>query len=157
MAFNFNPLVLLAVAIPNLELFISLFGALCLSALGLAFPAVSSNSNLKKVFLIGIRAKIRVQKSLKMASLKEICKKYVPINPKIILPGFYPELAPNVRSFDFWYSFIFVCSFDWLFLVARHATLNVAWMRVELTSFRTFIEHVERTNEQNNINKYLIV
>lgn len=26
-------------AIPNLELFISLFGALCLSALGLAFPA----------------------------------------------------------------------------------------------------------------------
>lgn len=31
--------VLLAVAIPNLELFISLFGALCLSALGLAFPA----------------------------------------------------------------------------------------------------------------------
>lgn len=33
-------LVLLAVAIPNLELFISLFGALCLSALGLAFPAM---------------------------------------------------------------------------------------------------------------------
>lgn len=32
--------VLLAVAIPNLELFISLFGALCLSALGLAFPAI---------------------------------------------------------------------------------------------------------------------
>lgn len=31
---------LLAVAIPNLELFISLFGALCLSALGLAFPAM---------------------------------------------------------------------------------------------------------------------
>jgi proton-coupled amino acid transporter len=37
-----NPLcltVLLAVAIPRLELFISLFGALCLSALGIAFPA----------------------------------------------------------------------------------------------------------------------
>lgn len=32
--------VLLAVAIPNLELFISLFGALCLSALGIAFPAL---------------------------------------------------------------------------------------------------------------------
>lgn len=32
--------VFLAVAIPNLELFISLFGALCLSALGLAFPAL---------------------------------------------------------------------------------------------------------------------
>jgi proton-coupled amino acid transporter len=31
--------VLLAVAIPRLELFISLFGALCLSALGIAFPA----------------------------------------------------------------------------------------------------------------------
>lgn len=31
---------LLAVAIPNLELFISLFGALCLSALGIAFPAL---------------------------------------------------------------------------------------------------------------------
>lgn len=31
---------LLAVAIPNLGLFISLFGALCLSALGIAFPAI---------------------------------------------------------------------------------------------------------------------
>ncbi|GLH07328.1 Proton-coupled amino acid transporter 1 [Gryllus bimaculatus] len=31
---------LLAVAVPNLELFISLFGALCLSALGIAFPAI---------------------------------------------------------------------------------------------------------------------
>lgn len=34
---------LLAVAIPNLELFISLFGAFCLSALGLAFPAVRTH------------------------------------------------------------------------------------------------------------------
>jgi proton-coupled amino acid transporter len=32
--------VLLAAAIPNLELFISLFGALCLAALGVAFPAL---------------------------------------------------------------------------------------------------------------------
>lgn len=32
-------LVLLAVAIPNLELFISLIGAFCLSAMGLSFPA----------------------------------------------------------------------------------------------------------------------
>lgn len=32
--------VLLAVAIPRLGLFISLFGALCLSVLGLAFPAI---------------------------------------------------------------------------------------------------------------------
>lgn len=31
---------LLAVAVPALDLFISLFGALCLSALGLAFPAL---------------------------------------------------------------------------------------------------------------------
>lgn len=37
-----NPLfaVCLAVAIPLLDLFISLFGALCLSALGIAFPAI---------------------------------------------------------------------------------------------------------------------
>ncbi|XP_044734183.1 proton-coupled amino acid transporter-like protein CG1139 [Chrysoperla carnea] len=35
---------LLAVAIPNLELFISLFGALCLSALGLAIPALIESS-----------------------------------------------------------------------------------------------------------------
>jgi len=32
--------VLLAVAFPNLDLFISLIGALCLSALGIAFPAI---------------------------------------------------------------------------------------------------------------------
>lgn len=32
--------VLLAVAIPQLDLFISLFGAFCLSMLGLAFPAL---------------------------------------------------------------------------------------------------------------------
>lgn len=32
--------VLLAIAVPNLELFISLFGAFCLSTLGLAFPAI---------------------------------------------------------------------------------------------------------------------
>lgn len=38
--FCFRDIVLLAVAIPNIELFISLFGALCLSALGLAFPAM---------------------------------------------------------------------------------------------------------------------
>lgn len=31
---------MLAVAIPELELFISLFGALCLSGLGLGFPAI---------------------------------------------------------------------------------------------------------------------
>jgi proton-coupled amino acid transporter len=37
-------LVLLAVAIPNLELFISLFGALCLAALGIAFPAIIETS-----------------------------------------------------------------------------------------------------------------
>jgi proton-coupled amino acid transporter len=32
------------VAIPNLELFISLFGALCLAALGIAFPAIIETS-----------------------------------------------------------------------------------------------------------------
>lgn len=51
--------VLLAVAIPNLELFISLFGALCLSALGLAFPGIIQmctywyqTTGMKKVWLI---------------------------------------------------------------------------------------------------------
>lgn len=51
--------VLLAVAIPNLELFISLFGALCLSALGLAFPALiqtctfwNTTSGYEKAFMI---------------------------------------------------------------------------------------------------------
>lgn len=50
---------LLAVAIPNLELFISLFGALCLSALGLALPAFIEictywyqRTGLSKVWLI---------------------------------------------------------------------------------------------------------
>lgn len=33
-------LVILAIAIPNLALFISLFGAFCLSSLGLAYPAI---------------------------------------------------------------------------------------------------------------------
>lgn len=32
--------VVLAVAVPRLGLFISLFGALCLSALGICFPAI---------------------------------------------------------------------------------------------------------------------
>lgn len=32
--------VLVAVCVPRLELFISLFGALCLAALGLVFPAI---------------------------------------------------------------------------------------------------------------------
>lgn len=46
-------------AIPNLELFISLFGALCLSALGLVFPALiqlftywKQISGLEKVFMV---------------------------------------------------------------------------------------------------------
>lgn len=50
---------LLAVAIPNLELFISLFGALCLSALGLVFPALiqlftywKQISGLEKVIMV---------------------------------------------------------------------------------------------------------
>ncbi|XP_037034964.1 proton-coupled amino acid transporter-like protein CG1139 [Bradysia coprophila] len=50
---------LLAVAIPNLELFISLFGALCLSALGLVFPALiqlftywKQISGLEKIFMV---------------------------------------------------------------------------------------------------------
>ncbi|KAJ8952371.1 hypothetical protein NQ314_007560 [Rhamnusium bicolor] len=34
----------LAVAVPYIDLFISLFGALCLSALGLAFPAIIDSS-----------------------------------------------------------------------------------------------------------------
>ncbi|KAK6628808.1 hypothetical protein RUM43_002624 [Polyplax serrata] len=37
-------LVLLGVAIPNLELFISLIGAFCLAALGIAFPALIDQS-----------------------------------------------------------------------------------------------------------------
>lgn len=56
---NFHLTVLLAVAIPNLELFISLFGALCLSALGLVFPALiqlftywKQTSGMQKVIMV---------------------------------------------------------------------------------------------------------
>lgn len=38
--FNICFTVCLAAAIPRLELFISLFGALCLSAVGIVFPAL---------------------------------------------------------------------------------------------------------------------
>lgn len=38
--FAFAFAVVLAITIPRLGLFISLFGALCLSALGIAFPAI---------------------------------------------------------------------------------------------------------------------
>lgn len=37
---HFSILVLLAIAIPKFDLFISLFGAFCLSILGVAFPAI---------------------------------------------------------------------------------------------------------------------
>lgn len=43
MTFNrcsFFPAVLLAISVPRLALFISLFGALCLSVLGIAFPSL---------------------------------------------------------------------------------------------------------------------
>lgn len=53
------PVVLLAVAIPKLGLFISLFGALCLSLLGLALPAlietlvfVNVKSGMPKIVLV---------------------------------------------------------------------------------------------------------
>ncbi|XP_078044810.1 proton-coupled amino acid transporter-like protein acs [Augochlora pura] len=41
---------LLAIAIPRLDLFISLFGALCLSGLGLAFPAIIQTCTLWSVY-----------------------------------------------------------------------------------------------------------
>lgn len=54
-------------AIPNLELFISLFGALCLSALGLAFPALiqtcvywNTTSGFDKAFMVAKNSLITI-------------------------------------------------------------------------------------------------
>lgn len=55
--------VLLAVAIPKLGLFISLFGAFCLSALGLAIPAII-NTSTYWYSLKGMQFKIMVVKNI---------------------------------------------------------------------------------------------
>lgn len=55
--------VVLAVAIPELDLFISLFGAFCLSALGLAFPAIIEMCTFWKV-VAPTEKKIMVAKNM---------------------------------------------------------------------------------------------
>ncbi|KAJ3662236.1 hypothetical protein Zmor_006592 [Zophobas morio] len=52
----------LAVAIPKLDLFISLFGAFCLSALGLAFPAIIQTSTFW-YSLNGVKGKLIIAKN----------------------------------------------------------------------------------------------
>jgi proton-coupled amino acid transporter len=54
--------VALAVAIPKLDLFISLFGAFCLSALGLAFPAIIQTSTFWYT-LNGFKGKLIIAKN----------------------------------------------------------------------------------------------
>jgi solute carrier family 36 (proton-coupled amino acid transporter) len=63
------------VAIPNLELFISLFGALCLSALGLAFPALiqtctywNTTSGFEKTFMVAKNSIITVAAAVGLVS-----------------------------------------------------------------------------------------
>lgn len=61
---NYNSILLvgLAVAIPKLELFISLFGALCLATLGIAFPAIIDMST-NWHNLSGMRFKLNLVKN----------------------------------------------------------------------------------------------
>jgi solute carrier family 36 (proton-coupled amino acid transporter) len=63
------------VAIPNLELFISLFGALCLSALGLAFPALiqtctywNTTSGYEKTFMVAKNSIITIAAAVGLVS-----------------------------------------------------------------------------------------
>lgn len=81
-------LVCLAVAVPYIDLFISLFGALCLSALGLAFPAIIDTSTYWDT-LRGVRGALILTKNFFIVifaicglvvgtstSLEEIVKKF---------------------------------------------------------------------------------
>lgn len=67
---------LVAAAVPHLGLFISLFGAFCLSILGLAFPAI--------MVIFDLTHPLSISYIIKCLFLKEICvlypDKYGPLN-----------------------------------------------------------------------------
>lgn len=81
--------VLLAIAVPNLDLFISLFGALCLSTLGFAFPAIIECAT----YWNHMKGGSRMTLLLKDASL-------VMVGVVGLVVGTYTSMAEIIRSFS---------------------------------------------------------
>lgn len=81
--------VLLAIAVPNLDLFISLFGALCLSTLGFAFPAIIECAT----YWNETKGGSRLTLLLKDASL-------IMVGVVGLVVGTYTSMAGIIRSFS---------------------------------------------------------